>query len=521
MKHFLRSFTVSWRPVHLPQPQPIFGHFALRVYVLNCLALQLPYVVLCKVLLWLRQRLARRLLRQQPGQEQKNAAPVGAAADEEKVADEEPDDDDDDDEEEEEQSDGEEHHPPHPRQPRPRGAPDVASPARAAPPRAAAAVVNMTRAAATTIAAAPPPSTRLASSTHSTTRFAILTAARSGSTLLVDLLRRTDGVRCHGECLNAAVETYGDVSAAWSARRDLHLEFWTSPSLCEAVGLAHLPRAAGVKVFLEHLENHAMDVQDLRAALQGTTFLTAASPAVRRQTKLVLLYRQDLLAAYSSLVLAHQLNQWVALDDDGGDWDNNAVTVDLDFAAGGAAGDTECISASECLVEAAPVAPVLAVTTEAASAATACGAERVGPGPSAPVSTCQVEVDVEDMLDYAVDLRRLWSQVLSSLALAGSVEGRDVLFITFEQLASNQDVALRRVIDFLCEGGGAPTPPLRRTQTRLRRQNNANLDRRISNLDAVRQQLRHRGCEDLLRLDLRLPNPVDVVSTPTLPHTTG
>ena len=82
-------------------------------------------------------------------------------------------------------------------------------------------------------------------------RFAVLTAPRSGSTLLVSLLNTHPEVRCAGEVLNARFEHYGNVEHSSPWRQRLHLRACTSrawplaPWRCQAVG---------AKYFVEHVQ---------------------------------------------------------------------------------------------------------------------------------------------------------------------------------------------------------------------------------------------------------------------------
>jgi len=131
-------------------------------------------------------------------------------------------------------------------------------------------------------------------------RFIIVSAPRSGSTLLVGLLNAHRDCRCLGEICNPAFEWYGDVSSKGLARRRLHVSAlldWSWPALPRNV------RCFGAKFFLEHLAP-SEELSDL------------ARPMLRlpgQKSKIIIVFRRSLLETFVSLLRAFETDRWCEL----------------------------------------------------------------------------------------------------------------------------------------------------------------------------------------------------------------
>lgn len=124
-------------------------------------------------------------------------------------------------------------------------------------------------------------------------RYVILSAARTGSTLLCDVLNSSPDVHCRWEMLKPGVTNYGHVdNGAWAARRA------ADPAAFVEMAAAHFAERPvfGFKVF----EDHAPDWTE--AALRDSGWAK------------VVHYRKNVLAVYSSYKIAMAHNLWGAGD---------------------------------------------------------------------------------------------------------------------------------------------------------------------------------------------------------------
>jgi LPS sulfotransferase NodH len=128
-----------------------------------------------------------------------------------------------------------------------------------------------------------------------TQNFLLLASARTGSNLLKDLLGGHSKVVCHGEIFNSDVEEFGgfDWARSYSWRRQLHVSTHFNRPLCST------RTTVGFKVFLSQLE-------DMNLSL--TSFLEFLPSA----SKVVVLYRENILERYVSLKIAEKTQVWYA-----------------------------------------------------------------------------------------------------------------------------------------------------------------------------------------------------------------
>ena len=117
--------------------------------------------------------------------------------------------------------------------------------------------------------------------------FLILTAVRSGTSLLVDYLNCHPRIRCRSEILNPSFSSYGNPRAMSAERLRLHVEslFIKRPGMM-----------AGAKVMTFQLDEMPIKLTDLLKVL--------SDPAV------IVLYRQDTLAQLVSLKSAERDQVW-------------------------------------------------------------------------------------------------------------------------------------------------------------------------------------------------------------------
>jgi len=114
----------------------------------------------------------------------------------------------------------------------------------------------------------------------------VIATPRSGSNLLIDYLNRLPGVQSHWEILNWGLPIAPSRRA--STREALqHIRY--SLHTLEAP-------IRGCKIFLDHLANYRLTLDDLDAAFP--------------QAKYIILYRQSLIEQFASLELARMTKQW-------------------------------------------------------------------------------------------------------------------------------------------------------------------------------------------------------------------
>ena len=124
--------------------------------------------------------------------------------------------------------------------------------------------------------------------------FVIVSSARSGSTLLVQLLNNNKGIVCESELLNRELLEYYQLKGA--DERTL-----TNYILSMLLPLKLWLPFKGFKLFNEQLEYCNLPLQQVLDSLH--------SPPV------IVLYRQNLLETYVSLQIAFQTNLWYSEDD--------------------------------------------------------------------------------------------------------------------------------------------------------------------------------------------------------------
>ncbi len=117
--------------------------------------------------------------------------------------------------------------------------------------------------------------------------FLVVSAGRSGSTLLVNLLNCHPDVTCHGEILNPEQSGYPGIERDDCDRIILHVR-----SVFESL---QCPRT-GAKIHISQLEELSLPLDRLTNVL--------------RQPRIVLLYRRNLLATYVSLLIAQRNGRW-------------------------------------------------------------------------------------------------------------------------------------------------------------------------------------------------------------------
>jgi hypothetical protein len=181
-------------------------------------------------------------------------------------------------------------------------------------------------------------------------RFVLLSAPRTGSTLLIGLLRAHPAVHAMGEILNPAFGHFGDVTRCSAARQGAHVRAllgWSAalPAGMPNGGLRRGVVAVGAKVFGEHLEACGMELRSLLAHVEAAAAAAAAGggssggpgtggggAAVRPATVVVVLYRRCLLDAFVSLQRAFATEQWCRPAADEGEGGAAAVPpLELDW----------------------------------------------------------------------------------------------------------------------------------------------------------------------------------------------
>lgn len=117
--------------------------------------------------------------------------------------------------------------------------------------------------------------------------FLILSAARSGTTLLVDYLNCHERIRCRGEILNADYACYGNPKRMSRERLKLHVE---------AMFARRANTSVGAKVLTYQLDELPLKLSDLLDVLNN--------PMV------IVLYRESLVEQYVSLKTAERNKVW-------------------------------------------------------------------------------------------------------------------------------------------------------------------------------------------------------------------
>lgn len=137
--------------------------------------------------------------------------------------------------------------------------------------------------------------------------FLVLSAARSGTTLLVDYLNCHRQIRCRSEILNRDYEWYGNPRRKDRRRLQLHVEaqFVKRPGFL-----------AGAKILTYQLDELAIDL--------------AGVVEVLHQPAVIVLYREQVIEQFASLKMADQSRLWHSTRR----VNNGSIRLDLDeFAA--------------------------------------------------------------------------------------------------------------------------------------------------------------------------------------------
>ena len=321
-------------------------------------------------------------------------------------------------------------------------------------------------------------------------RFVLLAAPRTGSTLLLGLLRAHPAVHAMGEILNPAFGYFGDVTRCSAARQGAHVRAllgWSAalPAGMPNGGLRRGVVAVGAKVFGEHLEACGMELRSLLAHVGTAAGAAAAAAAAvaaaggrsgggpgattglgRGGAKrpvagvvVVVLYRRCLLDAFVSLQRAFATEQWCRP----------------------AAGEGEGGEGGE-------------------------GGAAAPPPPSRPPP---LELDWCEFARWAMEVRDRWARLAQQLrawrGAAGGGELRRVLVLEYEELAEplQRPRAMRRVCAALGVSGedgavraACAAPPLLRQRTQR-------LEDAVRNYHALRlDEVRHDPayCVDLRAL---------------------
>ena len=135
----------------------------------------------------------------------------------------------------------------------------------------------------------------------------VLSAGRSGSSLLVNYLNSNRQIHCHGELLNPEHEIYGTVAGKTRQELILHVASFFQPRAETYVG---------AKFMTHQFDELDLSLRDILDVLQ--------------RPRVLALYRRNLLDTYVSLRIAEQTNVWYSAHA----VNHEAVTLDLgDFYA--------------------------------------------------------------------------------------------------------------------------------------------------------------------------------------------
>lgn len=132
--------------------------------------------------------------------------------------------------------------------------------------------------------------------------FILLSSARSGSTLLMDLMNNHPNVKCLHEPLNR--ERLDERQLTNASKEDI-LNYVRS-----AVMEVDRP-VVGMKLFVEHLEENHLEFRDIVRILD--------------KPKVITLYRPNLLDTYVSLMIAYANDRWYSTNE------ANAEAIELDW----------------------------------------------------------------------------------------------------------------------------------------------------------------------------------------------
>lgn len=130
----------------------------------------------------------------------------------------------------------------------------------------------------------------------------VLSAGRSGSSLLVNYLNSNRQIHCHGEVLNSGHEIYGTTEGKTRKELIRHVASFFQKRDATYVGAKFLTHQ------FDELEITVSDVLE-----------------VLRRPKVIALYRRSLLETYVSLLIAQETDTWYSTDV----INNISVTLDL------------------------------------------------------------------------------------------------------------------------------------------------------------------------------------------------